>query len=241
MLLFSTPPQILNLSPITICQDSQRSEDCSCFGESEPQVIRKGKSCLFALPHSCLSKPVSSFPVQVTVYKKLPANVLPDVMLIGCCPIEAKDLINAPGPSQSLKNTFKIRTSTGQCVGNLSLFLRLSRFGNRIITKIHVPPNAENKFLYKGLNDNPVMQCKKVVDCPESSPVQNCVCDPSAKDEVEVPLDFTPEKICCDVEPVCREQEKKKTRKKKSCSLRSTDRAKFKILKSGKQCGCDGD
>lgn len=105
--------QILNLPPINIYQEST-SENCACA--SDEQIFKKGKSCLFALPSVILEKPLGSFPVNMSVYKKLPPGVLPDVMIIGSHQIETKDLINemlhrhvfkAGNPCKTLKDTFK--------------------------------------------------------------------------------------------------------------------------------------
>lgn len=99
---------------ITIHQDDSSKSDCTCLEES--QLFRKGKSCLFALPTIVLEKPLHSFPITMSVYKKLPPGVLPDVMLIGSCQIEIKDLVNyllqnhvfkSGNPCKSRRDTFK--------------------------------------------------------------------------------------------------------------------------------------
>jgi len=71
----------LDLPPLNIYQESP-TEACACI-DKEPQVFKKGKSCLFALANVVLQKPLCSFPVTMSVYKELPPGVLPDVMLIG--------------------------------------------------------------------------------------------------------------------------------------------------------------
>ena len=62
-----------------------------------------------------LEKPLQSFPINMSVYKKLPPGVLPDIMLIGTHQIEAKDRVNAllnrhifkvGNPRQSIKDTY---------------------------------------------------------------------------------------------------------------------------------------
>lgn len=106
--------KILSLPIITIHQDDPSTTDCCCIEET--QLFKKGKSCLFALPTIVLEKPLHSFPVTMSIYKKLPPGILPDVMLIGSCQIETKDLINyllnkhifkSGNPCKSLRDTFK--------------------------------------------------------------------------------------------------------------------------------------
>ncbi|XP_035733550.1 uncharacterized protein LOC118446700 [Vespa mandarinia] len=160
--------QILNLPPININEEAL-SDGCACLS-GDTQVFKKGKSCLFALPNNVLQKPVHSFPVTMTVYKKLPPGVLPDVMLIGTYQIQLRNLINDllsqrvfnnGNPCKSLKSTFRIATATGQCVGEVTLFIRVSCFGKKIITQFQIPHNKK-PYLFKGTDDSPVFQCKKI-------------------------------------------------------------------------------
>lgn len=69
------------MPPLHIYQESS-VEACACI-DSESQIFKKGKSCFFALPDIILERPLCTFPVTVSVYKELPPEVLPDVMLIG--------------------------------------------------------------------------------------------------------------------------------------------------------------
>ncbi|KAG7202341.1 hypothetical protein KM043_018669 [Ampulex compressa] len=160
--------QILSLPPIDIHQE-ESGVNCACL-EDDAQVFKKGKSCLFALPSVVLQKPLASFPVNMSVYKKLPPGVLPDVMLIGSHRIEAKEIMNAVlcrrafkdgSACQAIKETFKIATATGQCVGEVTLFLRASCFGRKIVTQFQLPHNAR-PYLFKGADDSPIFQCKKI-------------------------------------------------------------------------------
>nr|XP_034172125.1 uncharacterized protein LOC117600606 [Osmia lignaria] len=174
--------QILGLPPVNICQESL-TDGCGCE-DGDTQIFKKGKSCLFALPSIVLQRPVTSFPVKLSVYKKLPPGVLPDVMLVGCHQIEAKALINAvlsqkvfkiANPCQTIKDTFKITTATGQCVGAVTVYIRVSCFGNKIITQFQVPHNRK-PYLFKGADDSPVFQCKKIPSsCDTPAPVK-CTC-----------------------------------------------------------------
>lgn len=146
------------------------SKGCSCEN-FDTQIFNKGKSCLFALPTLVLEKPLTSFPITMTVYKKLPPGVLPDVMSIGSHQIQAKDFINnilrkrifksSVAPSTTSKEIYKITTATGQAVGEIEIFMRISCFGKKIITQFQIPHNRK-PFLFKGELDSPVIQCKKI-------------------------------------------------------------------------------
>ncbi|KAG6797770.1 hypothetical protein HZU73_07090 [Apis mellifera caucasica] len=174
--------QILSLPPIDICQEAL-TDGCGCI-EGDTQVFKKGKSCLFALPSIVLQRPLTTFPIKLSVYKKLPPGVLPDVMLIGSYQIEAKAIINAvlsqqvfkiPNPCQTIKDTFKITTTTGQCVGSVTVYIRASCFGKKIITQFQIPHNRK-PYLFKGADDSPVFQCKKIPsECYTPAPVK-CTC-----------------------------------------------------------------
>ncbi|XP_078043409.1 uncharacterized protein LOC144473428 isoform X2 [Augochlora pura] len=174
--------QVLGLPAIDICQEALT--DCCACEDGDTQIFKKGKSCLFALPSIVLQKPLTTFPIQMSVYKKLPPGVLPDVMVIGSHRIEAKALMNAvlsqqvfkiPNPCQTIKDTFKITTATGQCVGTVTVYARASGFGRKIITQFQIPHNRK-PYLFKGVEDSPVFQCKKIPSvCYKPVPVK-CTC-----------------------------------------------------------------
>lgn len=174
--------QILNLPPVDICQDAL-TDGCGCV-EGDTQVFKKGKSCLFALPSIVLQRPLTTFPIKLSVYKKLPPGVLPDVMLVGSHQIEAKAILNAvlsqhvfkiANPCQTIKDTFTITTVTGQCVGHVTVYIRASCFGKKIITQFQIPHNRK-PYLFKGADDSPVFQCKKIPsDCYTPAPLK-CTC-----------------------------------------------------------------
>ncbi|XP_014611947.1 PREDICTED: uncharacterized protein LOC106791088 [Polistes canadensis] len=160
--------QVLGLPPINIHEEAS-VEKCSCLS-GDVQVFKKGKSCLFALPNNVLRKPIHSFPVTMSVYKKLPPGVLPDVMLIGTHQIQLRNLINDllsqrifknGNPCRSLKSTFRITTATGQGVGEATVFIRVSCFGKKIVTQFQIPHNKK-PYLFKGTKDSPVFQCKRI-------------------------------------------------------------------------------
>ncbi|XP_012285952.1 uncharacterized protein LOC105702731 [Orussus abietinus] len=174
--------QILNLPAINIYQEASTA-DCTCTS-GDTQVFKKGKSCLFALPSAVVEKPLHSFPVTLTVYKKLPPGVLPDVMTIGSHQIQTKDLFNtllqkrlegAGNPCKTMKDTFKITTATGQNVGEVTVFIRVSCFGKKIVTQFQIPHNKK-PYLFKGAANSPVFQCKRIPSDIGTKSVERCIC-----------------------------------------------------------------
>lgn len=224
--------QILNLPPIFISQDVS-SDKCTCLGE-DAQIFRKGKSCLFALPSKLLKPPLCSFPIVMSVYKKLPPSVLPDVMTIGTCQIESRDMVNSlledcsPNPCATLKNNFRIATATGQCCGEVTLFLRFSKLGKKVVTQFQNPSNNK-PYLFKGVAQSPVFQCKQVPTICED-PFSNCVCK---KPSNECQTEEKP-KSCCQVEQpksCCKESTPKPKKKgKRPCCSSSNNEKRGGIL-----------
>ncbi|KMQ98088.1 microtubule-associated protein 10-like protein [Lasius niger] len=153
--------QILDLPPLNIYQESP-TEACACI-DNGSQVFKKGKSCLFALANVVLQKPLCSFPVTMSVYKELPPGVLPDIFQIG-------------NICRTLKDTFKITTATGQCVGKVTVFIRASCFGRKIVTQFQVPCNRK-PYLFKGVDDGPVFQCKRITSATDRERIK-CACPP---------------------------------------------------------------
>nr|XP_012234226.1 PREDICTED: uncharacterized protein LOC105679031 [Linepithema humile] len=173
--------QILDLPPLHIYQETT-TKTCACNG-SEPQIFKKGKSCLFALPNDILQKPLCNFPVKMSVYKELPPAVLPDVMLIGTHQIQTRDLINSLLSRQffnigktykTIKNVIKITTATGQCVGEATVFIRASCFGRKIITQFQIPHNRK-PYLFKGTDDGPAFQCERFTSASDKERIE-CAC-----------------------------------------------------------------
>lgn len=91
-------------------------------------------------------------------------------MKTGTCQIQICDLINSLLSQQifqigdtcrTMKDTFQITTATGQCVGAITLFIRVSCFGKKIVTQFQMPRNKQT-YLFKGIEDGPLFQCKRI-------------------------------------------------------------------------------
>ncbi|XP_015586035.1 uncharacterized protein LOC107263388 [Cephus cinctus] len=198
--------QILNLPPIDICQETA-TQGCMCIG-GDTQLFKKGKSCLFALPSVVVEKPLYSFPVTMSVYKKLPPGVLPDVMLIGTHQIETKDLFNvllnrhifkSGNASRTMKETFRIKTATGQNVGEVTAFIRVSCFGKKIVTQFQIPHNKK-PYLFKGVDNSPVFQCKKISSDAQIKTTIKCPCLKESLAEPGASGEASP-RTCCATQP----------------------------------------
>lgn len=163
----------------------------------------------------------------MSVYKKLPPTVLPDIMTIGTCQIEMRDMINcllqeslstSQNPCKTLKNNFHISTATGQCVGEVCVFLRFSRLGRKVVTQFQNPHNKK-PYLFKGADNSPVFQCRKVASTIlEEDALKNCVCE---KKTNECKLEEKTPRSCCDTDAVSGRQKKRSESKGKSSRKRA--------------------
>ncbi|XP_025995692.1 uncharacterized protein LOC113005025 [Solenopsis invicta] len=77
-------------------------------------------------------------------------------------------------PCKTMKNAFKITTATGQHVGEVTVFIRVSCFGRKIVTQFQLPHNRQ-PYLFKGVDEGPVYQCKRVASATDKWPIK-CVC-----------------------------------------------------------------
>jgi hypothetical protein len=122
----------------------------------------------------------------MSVYKKLPPRVLPDVMTIGTNQIELRDIMNCllaestcvtENPCRTLKNNFRIATATGQCVGEVGLYLRFTRLGRKVVTQFQNPHNKK-LYLFSGAKNSPIFQCRKVPsELLQDDVLEHCSCE----------------------------------------------------------------
>lgn len=83
---------------------------------------------------------------------------------------------HSKAPCRTMKNAFKITTATGQHVGEVTVFIRVSCFGKKIVTQFQLPHNKK-PYLFKGVNNGPVYQCKRVTSALDRQQIK-CVCSP---------------------------------------------------------------
>ncbi|KAJ0183814.1 hypothetical protein K1T71_000237 [Dendrolimus kikuchii] len=141
------------VEPLEICDD----DPGACVAKSGGPFVKtfnSGKSCLFSLKESDITKAMSTFPIKVSVYKSLPCGCLPTKIVMGEATIDmTKEFVQArkkflDDPNtvsyQALKDSFRIVEPGGAETGEIVMFLRISCFGKLIITRFQGgsgPPN----------------------------------------------------------------------------------------------------
>ncbi|KAL4717563.1 hypothetical protein ACJJTC_000712 [Scirpophaga incertulas] len=140
------------LEPLEICDE----DSDSCAAKSGGPFIKKlnrGKSCLFPMKESDIASAMSKFPIKVTVYKSLPCGCIPTKIIMGEATIDmTKEFVEARNrflanpmsiSYQTLKDSFRISGPDGNETGEILLFLRISCFGNLIVTHFQggIPPS----------------------------------------------------------------------------------------------------
>lgn len=130
---------------------------------------------------------------------------------------------------KALKDTFKITTATGQCVGKVTVFIRVSCLGRKIVTQFQIPHNRK-PYLFKGVDDSPVFQCKRITSASDRERMK-CACPPKKTGDGSGEA----ARICCPDERRRKERLEDIERIKCSpCCRGMRDRSKETIRK----CGC---
>lgn len=145
--------QCPGVEPLEICDD----DPGSCFAKSGGPFVKtfnSGKSCLFSLKQADISKAMSNFPIQITVYKSLPCGCLPTKIIMGEATIDmTKEFVQSRKKYledplnvsyEALKDSFRIVGPDKAETGEVVMFLRISCFGKLIITRFQGtsgPPN----------------------------------------------------------------------------------------------------
>ncbi|KAJ8715492.1 hypothetical protein PYW07_009974 [Mythimna separata] len=133
---------------LEICDDEPGASVAKSGGPFV-KTFNSGKSCMFSLPDAEITKAMSNFPIQVTVYKSLACGCLPTKIIMGMATIDmTKEFVASrnkymadPGGDncQALKDTFQIVGADGadgvERVGDIVMFLRITCFGKLIVTK----------------------------------------------------------------------------------------------------------
>jgi len=119
--------------------------------------MKSGKSCLFSMTPREAEMAFNVFDIYLEVCKVMPPGTLPERILVGEGLISITRLykklmesfIKAGGSvccAKSMEDTFKITSaSTGNLVGSIRVFIRLSCFGKIIITEFQM--NMQNKCI----------------------------------------------------------------------------------------------
>lgn len=136
----------------------------------EIEYFYAGRSVVFAIGEDAFENGVIDLTVALIVQKKMPDNIKPDV-LVGVSFVDLNSHFadlktdlqrsfdsNQSPPSQSCEAEYPILFN-GEHVGDISLFTRLSGFGQMIVTEFDAPPEKFTKtpvFVFKSeqINDS---------------------------------------------------------------------------------------
>ncbi|XP_013162414.1 PREDICTED: uncharacterized protein LOC106113902 isoform X2 [Papilio xuthus] len=133
-----------SVETLEICDDETGTNVARSDGPFV-KTFNSGKSCLFSLKEDQISKAMSKFPINVSVFQSLPCGCLPSKVVIGECVIDmTKEFVESRNkyledPNnvsyQALKDSFKIVSKDQGEAGEIIMFLRISCFGKLIVTK----------------------------------------------------------------------------------------------------------
>ncbi|XP_046469249.1 uncharacterized protein [Neodiprion pinetum] len=129
----------------------------------EIEYFYSGRSVMFAIAEDVVVNKISEFNVALIVQKKMPDNIKPNV-LVGVSFIDLSKQFaelrcdlqccsdNQIPPPQSCEGEYPLLFN-GEMVGEISLYTRLSAFGQTIVTEFDAPPDKAEKqstFLFRG-------------------------------------------------------------------------------------------
>lgn len=127
----------LDNKPIIITANELQN---SCAGSE----TRCGKSCLFSMTTEQGVEALGNFLIQIKIFQKFPPGVLPNAIDIACGEICISELFqelmeSAMGSTEKAwvkcqKETVKLYMC-GECVGSVSVFVRMSCYGKYIVTQ----------------------------------------------------------------------------------------------------------
>ncbi|RZC38010.1 DUF4497 domain containing protein [Asbolus verrucosus] len=169
-----TPPgeqcvsfQFLDNDPLDVCEaDFTPGRK---YGKDDN--TKNGKSCLFSLTPEQVQKATEVFDVVISVFKKMQPGWLPEKICIGSALIsianlfveliQSVELQTEQAPSaKTLKDTFELADTTGNNVGKICIYIRMSCFGKLIVTQFQM--NLDDKsVLFKDKGGQSLYRYKK--------------------------------------------------------------------------------
>ncbi|XP_015586034.1 uncharacterized protein LOC107263387 [Cephus cinctus] len=166
------------------------------------EYFYSGRSIMFAIAEHVVINDISEFKIQLIVQKKMPDDIKPDI-LIGKGTIDLSEQFRKLKKEMQQCWTRRIPTPRtyedeiplnfqGEDVGTILLYVRLSAFGQTIITEFDAPPIGREKtssFVFKGdenIEKAPTYKCR-LIDSDDLN-----ICNDSNDD-------VTQEHIC----PIC--------------------------------------
>lgn len=150
---------------------TRRSALSNKFLNSISLKVKSGKSCLFSLTPEQAMEATRTFDVNLDIFKKMQPGFLPEKVQVGNCLISIANLFvelidsitssTGEAPSaKTLKDTFKITGNTGQVIGELGIYIRMSCFGKLIVTQFQM--NLQDKsVLFKDKEGHSLYRYKK--------------------------------------------------------------------------------
>lgn len=146
--------KFLDNDPLDVCEaDFSPKSDYT----QEDNGMKSGKSCLFALTPVQAEEASKSFNIDVSVFKKMPNDAMPDKVQIGTATIPVVSIFNeiiallqsgakSETVSRTLKDAFDVKDPKDEVVGNISAFIRMSCFGKLIVTQFQM--NLKDKSVF---------------------------------------------------------------------------------------------
>ncbi|XP_043285763.1 uncharacterized protein [Venturia canescens] len=128
------------------------------------ETFNSGRSVMFAIERASVLDKVMDFTLSLTVEKKMPKDMRPDV-LVGRAEVDMskhfaalrKEMLqcsqtNYPPPKE-FEGTVELRDD-GRVTGSLGIYVRISGFGQSIVTEIETPKNRPeaSSYVFKSLD-----------------------------------------------------------------------------------------
>ncbi|XP_017773652.1 PREDICTED: uncharacterized protein LOC108560559 [Nicrophorus vespilloides] len=210
--------QFLDNSPLMVSEEDfapKKKNFGGCDGCSD---VKNGKSCLFSLTPEQAHEAMQQFDIYVEVFKKMRCGTLPDKVLIGESLISIVNLFNELVDSsanredetvaKTLKDCFKIQNLSGELVGYISVYIRMSCFGKLIVTQfqMNLQDNSvefkakEGHYLFK-YNKKDGSQCPASCPPPAECPLPPRPCPPPRQQHQQ--HNYMPQQPPCAMPPPC--------------------------------------
>lgn len=177
--------QFLDNEPLNVCEEDFQPK--TQYNRNN-RTLKSGKSCLFSLTPEQAEAAVDDFDVCVNVYKKMPEGWLPEKVNIGTTVISIAQLFtdlidavtnsdgNTPS-SKTFKDIFDVLNDSEECVGKISVYIRMSCFGKLIVTQFQM--NTEDKsVLFKDQEGKSMYRYKKTEDKLKNCAMNNNILCP---------------------------------------------------------------
>ena len=138
-----------------------------------------GRSIMFSVAQHIVIEKISEFIIKITVRKKMPKNIYPDI-LVGEAEVDMtkhfaalrKEMLQCwyvgVPPPKVFENEIPLIFKKDE-IGSIKLFIRLSAFGQSIMTEFEAPGGDKSSYIFKGdkVNDKSLSYKCRVIDVRE--------------------------------------------------------------------------